>query len=166
MCVNNVFFQQYIFEMTEEHRHWIIRVNDGINLKNSRYPIWGVKRGRAGCVGTIVSHMKEGDVLWFMTSRVHGGKMIGMAEYVCNYDRAVYDDMTHIVSNHQQNWIGDEDWDIQIHYKNYYDTERQNIKACIRCAATVLKYETFREKIADDLTVHYTNFKTYAEPSW
>ena len=25
--------------------------------------------------------MKPGDVLWFMTAKAHGGKMIGMAEY-------------------------------------------------------------------------------------
>ena len=33
---------------------WIIRVNDGENFRNSNFPFWGVKRGKSGCIKTIV----------------------------------------------------------------------------------------------------------------
>lgn len=29
-----------------DKQHWIIRVNNGENFRNSKYPFWGVKRGR------------------------------------------------------------------------------------------------------------------------
>jgi hypothetical protein len=39
-------------------KHWIIRVNDGDNFRNSKYPFWGVKRGKNNCIKTIVEKMK------------------------------------------------------------------------------------------------------------
>lgn len=145
--------------------HWIFRVNDGENFRNSKFPFWGVKRGRNNCIKSIIQKIKIGDILWFMTSKPYGGKLIGMAEFTGFYDR---NDETLIqmytLSNEEQCWKGDSAWDIQIHYCNLYNTEKQNIIACIQCAGTVFNYELFKEKIKDDLYTHYTNFKFYAEP--
>lgn len=69
-----------------DRTHWLIRVQDGENFRNSRYPFWGVKRGHRGCIKTTVKKIKKGDILWFMTSKAHGGKLIGMSEYTCFYD--------------------------------------------------------------------------------
>ena len=33
----------------EESRHWLIRVKDGENFRNSKYPFWGVKRVCSVC---------------------------------------------------------------------------------------------------------------------
>jgi len=107
---------------------WIIRVNDGENFRNSKFPFWGVKRGKGGCIKTIVKKIKNGDILCFMTSKKYGGKIIGMSEYRGFYDRV--DEpliQLHTKTNEEQNWKGDEEWDIQIHYCNLYITERQNI---------------------------------------
>lgn len=151
--------------MNIEQKHWIIRVNDGVNFHNSNFPFWGVKRGRNGCMKTIVKKIKLGDVLWFMTSKQYGGKLIGMAEYSGFYDR---DDepilQINTKTNEEQNWTGDELWDIQMHYNNLYITEKQNIYACIQCAGNILEYETFKDKICGNLYEHYVNFKFYAEP--
>ena len=145
--------------------HWIIRVGDGENFRNSKHPFWGVKRGINGCIKTIVNKLKPGDILWFMTSKLYGGKLIGMSEYTCNYDK---DDVSSIqrntYSNDEQNWKGGEDWVIQIHYKNLYITEKQNIEACIQCAGIILEYETFKDKIKYDLYNEHKNFKCYAVP--
>lgn len=153
--------------MNNEKKHWIIRVSDGENLRNSTYPFWGVKRGRNGCVKTIVSKMKPGDVLWFITSKLYGGKIIAMSEYTGFYDRN--DEpllQINTKTNEEQNWKGDEPWDIQIHYCNLYNTEKQNISCCIQCGATVLQYETFKNKIKENLYDHYKNFKLYAEAKY
>jgi hypothetical protein len=72
--------------MDSKNRFWIIRVNDGENFRNSKFPFWGVKRGKNGCIKTIIKKMKNGDILWFMTSKKHGGKLIGMSEYCGFYD--------------------------------------------------------------------------------
>jgi hypothetical protein len=144
---------------------WIIRVNDGENLRNSRFPFWGVKRGRNGCIKTVVSKIKEGDIICFMTSKQYGGKIIAMSEYTGFYDRN--DEpllQINTKTNEEQCWKGDELWDIQIHYRNLYMTEKQNISACIQCGGIILNYETFKDNVDGDLCEHYKNFKFYAEP--
>ena len=144
---------------------WIIRVNDGVNFRNSKYPFWGTKRGRNGFMKTIVESFQKGDILCFLTSKMYGGKIIGMAEYTGFYDKQ---DEPFIQINtktdEEQNWVGGEPWEIQIHYTNLYITEKQNITACIQCAATILKYETFKKKFNGDLIEHHKNFTFYAEP--
>ena len=55
--------------MEVEKKCWIIRVNDGENFRNSKFPFWGVKRGKGGCIKTIVKKINEGDILCFMTSK-------------------------------------------------------------------------------------------------
>ena len=151
--------------MDPEHNFWIIRVNDGENFRNSKFTFWGVKRGKGGCIKTIVEKIQNGDILCFMTSKKYGGKIIGMSEYCRFYDRAD----EHLIqintkTNEEQNWKGDENWDIQIHYCNLYITEKQNITGCIQCGGVILKYDTFKDKINRDLYTDYKNFKFYAEP--
>lgn len=146
-------------------KFWIIRVNDGENFRNSKYSFWGVKRGKNGCMKTIIKKMKPGDILCFITAKPYGGKIIGMSEYCTFYDRN--DEpllQINTKTNEEQNWKGDENWDIQIHYSNLYITEKQNITGCIQCSGNILEYETFKDKINGDLYEHYKNFKFYAEP--
>ena len=69
------------------------------------------------------------------------------------------------LTNKEQHWIGDEEWNIEIHYSSFYDTERQDICLCIQCAAVIMNYNTFKHKIKEDLYLHYNNFKYYGTPS-
>lgn len=145
--------------------HWIIRVKDGENFRNSKYPFWGLKKGKTGFMKTIVKKFKKGDIIWFMTSKIYGGKLIGMCEYIDFFDR---NDEPLIkfktISNEEQNWKGDEPWDLQLNYCNLYITEKQNIKAHIQCAASIIKYDNFIDSVEGNLYKHYKNFKLYAEP--
>ena len=112
----------------QESKHWLIRVKDGENFRNSKYP-FGSKRGNHGCIKTVVNKIKKGDILWFMTSKKYGGKFIGMSEYTYYYDRE--DEpliRMNTYLNKEQNWKGEDNWDIQIHYENLYIIEKQNIK--------------------------------------
>jgi hypothetical protein len=146
-------------------KHWIFRVNNGDNFRNSIYPFWGVKRGKGGCLKTIISKINQGDILWFLTSKEFGGRFIGMGEYSGFYDR-INEPLFNIntKTNEEQGWKGTELWDIQIHYRNLYITEKQNITACIQCGGIILEYETFKHKIDSDLYEHYKNYKFYSEP--
>lgn len=150
---------------TPTQKHWIIRVSDGVNFRNSKYAFWGVNRGRGGCMKTITQKMKPKDILWFLTNKENGAKIIGMAEFTYSTDR---DDenliQIHTCTNEEQGWTKDDVWSIQIHYRNLYITERQNLIACIQCPATIMQYETFKKKIKMDLETHYQNFVFYAEP--
>ena len=108
---------------------------------------------------------KEGDILWFLTSKSFGGKIIGMSEYTCYYDRKSEPLISiHTYSNKEQNWVGGGDWSIQIHYKNLYLTEKQNLEAIVQCGGNILEYETFKNRGLPDLYKHYEMFKFYTEP--
>ena len=145
--------------------HWILRVQDGENFRNSNYPFWGVKPV-AGMEGKV-KKLNEGDILWFLTSKNYGGKFIGVGEYTGFYNRDTEPLVKlHTFTNKEQNWKGDGNWSIQIHYKNLYITEKQNLTAIIQCPSIIMKYSTFRVKDINfpDLHMHYENFKFYAEP--
>lgn len=145
-------------------KHWLVRVGDGINFRKSRYPIWGIKRGINGCFKTIVSKIIKDDILWFFTSKKYGGKIIGVANYECFYDKKNEPLISiNTVTNKQQGWVGDNLWDIQINYSNLYNLENENIKICIQCPAVLLSYENNKDKdmcILDiDLEKYYIIFK-------
>lgn len=144
---------------------WIFRVGDGVNFKNSKQPFWGVKRGKNGCIKTVVKKLNVGDVCIFLTSKPYGGNVIGIAEYTGFYDREDEPLIPiHTSTNEEQNWIGDDPWDIQIHYTNLYLTEKQNITACIQCGGIIMEYSKFQDNFNGDMRIHYANFKLYAEP--
>ena len=100
-----------------------------------------------------------------MTSKKYGGKFIGMAEYCGFYDRN--DEpllQINTKTNEEQNWKGNERWDIEIHYCNLYITEKQNITGLLQCGGIILEYEKFKDKINEDLYEHCKNFKFYSHP--
>jgi hypothetical protein len=146
-------------------KHWLVRVNDGHNFKNSKYPIWGVKPGNNNQFLSIVQKLRKGDILWFITAKKYGGKAIAMAEYTEYHNRTdeqLFD--IHTKSNAEHGWAGDDDYNIQLSYIKLYDIERQNIQVVVQCCATIMSYDTFKGQGFPDLIHHYTNFKFYANP--
>ena len=146
--------------------HWLIRVGDGYNLKHGKHAIWGVKRGKNDSVKSrIQKNFNSGDIIWFITNKEHGGKIIAMVEYIHFYDREE-ETLINIntITNEEQGWKGDALWDIQINFKNYYDVEKHNFDISIACAANILSYTTFKEKgkISHDLEMEYQLIKKYA----
>lgn len=144
---------------------FIIRVGNGRNFKNSVNPFWGVKRGAGGGIKTIVEKIPIGAILCFFTSKEYGGNIIGMAEYTGLYDRS--DEPIHpfyTCTCDAQGWVGEDDWALQLHYTNLYNTERQQIKICLQWGGIIGEYKTFRDRIADDLYLHYRNFVFYSSP--
>jgi hypothetical protein len=144
-------------------KHWLIRVGDGLNFLNSKYAMWGIKRGRGGCLKSIVKKFKPGDILWFFTSKKYGGKFIGMAEYTCMFDR--HDEQLvriHTLTNAEQNWTGSDDWSIQIHYKcTYFVFLKQKIPVCIQHPGIMFDYEKYIDAVEGNLYEHYRCFKGY-----
>ena len=138
---------------------------DGVNFRNSRHPFWSVKRGRNGALKGMVNNINEGDILWFLTNGKYGGKFIGMSEYICSYD--IEDEpliSVNTIPNEEQNWVGNEDWPIQMYYTNLYNIEDADFKACFRGASPILKYETYKNRIPHDLYITYNIIKRLREP--
>ena len=70
-----------------------------------------------------------------------------MAEYTKYYDRDNEPLISiNTYSNKEQNWKGEENWSIQIHYKNLYNIENENIEIVVRCPGVILNYETFKDR--------------------
>jgi hypothetical protein len=149
-----------------ERSHWFIRCGDGKNFVNSKYPFWGMKRGHHNTIKSFVKRIQKGDILWFITNKAFGGKIIGMAEYVNFYDRQdepLVD--IHTISSQEQGWDG-EDYDIQLNYCKLYRTEQQELKVSIQCASIIIHYDVYRKLCKTDvidLEYHYRNYIFYAE---
>ena len=87
-----------------------------------------------------------------------------MSEYSKFYDKN--DELLiqiNTTSNKEQNQKNYNFYNIEIHYCNFYNTEKQNITGCIQCAAIILDYEKFINNINSNLYEHYNNFKLYAK---
>ena len=65
------------------------------------------------------------------------------------------------VSNIDQGW-DDNNYELELHYTNLYNTEKQNIKIDeILGQSPIINY---KHKIKEDLEKHYIGFKFYGIP--
>lgn len=138
--------------------HHIINVGDGMNYKKSVYPFWGLSHNTRSYIRNFIN---LGDVLWFCQDFENGLKAIGMAEYTHSYD--INDEPLipmNIVEREKQNWDMNIENDIQIHYKNIYNTERQNIVI----EKKTEEISTYSNEYGGDLYKHYGGFKFYGNP--
>lgn len=147
-----------------QKNHFIIRVADGKNFKNSIHPFWGLKNNSNRTKGYILNNINPGDILWFCTNKKNGGKAIGMAEYTILYDRK--DEpliQINTYSNKEQGWEGDGDWSLQMHYQKLYNTEKQDIKVIIPGPQSIIRYNPdHKNQInVDNLYKHFTGFQFY-----
>lgn len=146
---------------------WMIRVGDGVNFKNStQHCIWGLKKRWSGCVNKF----KAGDLLCFITSKKSGGCTIGIGEFVESHNREEEPLVkVHTKTNAELGWIGrdiNEDWDIQIKYKNLVNTSgREFMKTLVRSPGTICSYGRLDpEKHVlpqGDIRMHYKHFLKY-----
>lgn len=142
--------------------HWILRVADGKNFKNSKFPFWGIKAGKNNCIKKIALKMKSGDVLWFLSNKKYGNKMIGMATFTKLLDKRD-ESLVQIetTSCTEQGWDGD-DWEIELHYTNLYNSEKQDIIIDeILGQSPIINYNNNKLKIKEVLETHYYGFKYY-----
>jgi hypothetical protein len=145
-----------------QQNHWILRVADGKNFKNSKFPFWGIKAGKNNCIKKFALKMKSGDVLWFLSNKKNGNKMISMATFTKLLDKRD-ESLVQIetTSCAEQGWDGD-DWEIELHYTNLYNAEKQNIIIDeILGQSPIINYNNNKLKIKEDLETHYNGFKYY-----
>jgi len=161
-CIKYVKYIMQV-ELQPTRKHWIIRVGDGENLKKSKHPFWGIRKG--GNNLCQVKKINQGDVLWFLSNKLFGGKIIGMAEYTHFVD-ADNEPLIQIdsIPEEKQEWSGNISSPIQLFYTNFYDTQQQSLSLIIQCAASIMNYDRFIHTISLDLKFHYINFKFYALP--
>ena len=140
------------------------------NLRNGKYPFWGMTKQYKNAI----QGLKKGTILVFITNKEgkKGSRVIGMAEFVSCYDRRdepLFNINT--VTNEQQGWSGDGEWEIQIQFENFYETESgiKNIwipeMIDIGRQQLLVGIDGYKiqlpESLVNELSNHYQNFKYY-----
>ena len=100
--------------------HWLIRVGDGRNFRNSiQHQTWGMKETKSTKGFDYL--VKPGDILWFIISG-NNGKAIAFAEYVSHNGRTR--------TNEEFGWEpatnGNEEWNMEVNYANLKTIETDN----------------------------------------
>ena len=145
--------------------HYLLRVGDGTNFYNSKYPVWGIKRGKLGQLKTQALKINPGDILWFITNKKGGNCVIGMAEFVCLYDSQDEPFFPiHTFTNSDIGWVGGEPWEIQLNYKNLYLIPPHTIEHTVKGQSPLRPYMSCISSIKKDLLDEYTLYKKYATP--
>jgi hypothetical protein len=99
--------------------HWLIRIGNGNNFKNSsKFNIWGITQT------TNTRHFEKivqpGDILWFVISS-NNGQAIAFAEYTCHNERTrTNEELGWEIENNSNNRT------IEINYKNLTNIENDN----------------------------------------
>ena len=103
--------------------------------------------------------------MWFISNKTNNNIILGMAHYKCYYlkiDEPLININTY--SNDECGFDNNNDYDIQIHYTKFYNTEQQQIQLIFKCMSPIINYYNNSEKINVDLIVHYNNYMFYTEP--
>ena len=146
---------------TTTRLHWLLRVGDGTNLKNSsRHQIWGIKSYDTNCKH-FLSEVKKGDCLWFIQNKSKG-KVIAVATYVSHKKRELGPLVDVSFNNKELGWEGNENWDTEIHYDNLYNVYNCNdgngLLTHIKGSAVIRKYN---DKCNIYLPNEYSNIIKY-----
>lgn len=145
--------------------HHIINVRDGNNFLNSKFPFWGVSENNRKYIETLIN---SGDILWFCKSFDDKFKVIGMSKYTHSFDSKDEPLIPlNIVERETQNWDNRVENDIQLHYRDLYNTGKQNI-IIDKYKDEISIYDSQgRNSLNDiDLFKHYDGFKFYGEPKF
>ena len=139
---------------------WILRVGDGINLKNSsKYKIWGIQSSTPDNK-YFITNVKLGDRLWFVKNKSQG-KLVAVATYRSHNKREFGPLIDISLTNEELGWTGG-DWtsDIEVHYTDLYGLNDCNLLTHINGPKTI---RTYNEKCRINLAVEYSYITRYSK---
>lgn len=140
-----------------DQNHWLLRVGDGENFKNSsKFNIWGIKKKWM----SYMKDIKKGDILWFVVNKKTSGKnglAIGCAVFNCFKEREIGPLIQISQTDEELGWKGDGEWEVEIHYKELYNIETCNILCDTRNPSSVIKNKQ------EDLIEEYKLIKRFCK---
>jgi hypothetical protein len=139
--------------------HWIIRVRDGKHFwSSSKDNLWGITSKYAK---SFLRDVREGDILWFLTNKVAGGKLISVATFSFKNERVLGPLIALTKTNEELGWtLVDGEWDTEIHYKDMYDLTACSLIPDIKGQAAIRQYKV--DKCALALPQEYPYIVKYA----
>ena len=120
--------------------HWIIRVRDGQHFWNSsKDSLWGItKKFHPG----FLKQAAEGDILWFLTNKLSGGKLIAVATFHLKKDRVLGPLIALTKTNEELGWtLSPGEWDVEIHYRDLYDLSNCDLTPEIKGQVGIRQYK-------------------------
>ncbi len=139
--------------------HWILRVRDGKHFwSSSKDSLWGInKKLHSG----FLKNVREGDILWFLTNKLSGGKFIAVATFRLKKDRVLGPLIALTKTNEELGWtLTPGDWDVEIHYNDLYDLSKCNLVPEIKGQVGIRQYKPNTTSLV--LPTEYTFIVKYA----
>jgi hypothetical protein len=153
--------------------NWIIRISNGHNFVNSSsYKVWGgtllnkETNKINSSFSNFVNNVKDGDILWFITSNSY--KYTGIIFACATFKKNVKRELGPLISitpgNDIYGWDGVEG-DIEIHYTNLYDLHNINNPVIHKIRGNS-SYRNYDNKSCSHLNLidDYTNIVKYLKP--
>lgn len=143
--------------------HWIFRIKDGENFKNSiPHSIWGIKSWTTNGKN-FIKEGKQGDIIWFILNKVTeksepGNHIYAMATYSKIKRREIGPLIDLTLSSEQLGWEKGDVYDLEVHYNKLYLVDEYNLYISPRSQAPILKD---KGKYGINLPVEYTNIVRY-----
>ena len=124
---------------------------DGNNLRNGKWSIWGTSKN-------YYKDIKFGDILWLITNKTHGGKIIGMATYRGMFDRT----KNHtFLTNDEQNWVFTREVPYILVFSHFYEFECR--MSLFVDQNSIIRYN--REKHGNEIIFELYNVLSKCTPS-
>ena len=145
--------------------HYILRVGDGNNFKNSsNVSIWGVKSRNK----SFLKKVKEGDKLWFIKNKekgdIYNGKTIAVAEFVSKNERVIGPLISITPNNDELGWDDKGEFcDVEIHYNNLYNLTDCNLFTGQNNQTTICEYDNIKDGLLVNLIVEYEYISKYSK---
>ena len=146
-------------------KHYILRVGDGNNFKNSsNVSIWAVNSRSK----SFITKVKEGDKLWFVKNKEEGqifnGKIIAVADFVSKNERIIGPLIAITPTNNELNWDNRGGFcDIEIHYNNLYNLSDCELFTGQNNQTTISDYDNIKNNLLVDLNVEYKYISKYSK---
>jgi hypothetical protein len=151
MILRELIYNVNLKNTIAKQKHYIIRVGDGDNFIRQPYKVWGLSNKYKRPINNINAN----DVIWWLTNKNNGG-IIEVAEFKNCYNRN--DDILGIntYTNTQQRWLGNKDWNIQMHYNTVQKIDDKKLnKIFLQGASSIWAYNTkLKDKIKNDFNIN------------
>ena len=142
-----------------ESKHWLIRVGDGENFKNSsKHGIWGCKSSTSK---TFLKDIAIGDKLWFITNKSQG-QIIAAATFESHNKRILGPLVKLSMSDEELKWANTE-FDTEIQYSNLYNLNECKLNINIKSTILITKYINDTNKYDIDLSQEYKYIVKYSK---
>ena len=142
--------------------NFLLYIGDGEHFNaSSSKSIWGINTITSSLGKWFTSLAKEGDLLWFVTSKSKG-RIVAVATFISTQRRVLGPLVTLTLTNAELGWDKSEgNWDTEIHYKDLYNLTHCDMFSELKGPSTIRRYE--RAKCKVDLIAEYPNIVRYSK---